>query len=53
MTFLSLSTSANIIAETKFCFVLEAKMFPIKFRNIFVAEILCPSLHTCFQLKKH
>ena len=44
MMFPSLPTLANIVAETKFCFVLEAKMFPYKFRNIFVAETICPSL---------
>ena len=28
----------------------EAKMFPKKFRNIFVAETMFPSLPTCFQM---
>ena len=34
----------------------EAKMFPNKFRNIFVAETMFPRLPTCFQMfsgRKH
>ena len=50
--FPSLPTTGNIVAETKFVFQ-EAKMFPNKFRNIFVAETMFPSLPTCFQLEKH
>ena len=42
-------TSGNIVAETKFVFQ-EAKMFPNKFKNIFVAEAMFPSLPTCFQM---
>ena len=38
-----LSTPGNIVAETKFA-SREAKMFPDKFRNIFVAETMFPSL---------
>ena len=45
-----LPTPGNIVAETKFA-SWEAKMFPDKFRNIFVAETMFPSLPTCFQLK--
>ena len=41
-----LPTSGNIVAETKFAFQ-EAKMFPNKFRNIFIAETGLP---TCFQM---
>ena len=44
-----LPTSGNIVAETKFASQ-EAKMFPNKFRNIFVAETMFPSLLTCFQM---
>ena len=44
-----LPTSGNIVAETKFASQ-EAKMFPNKFRNIFVAETMFPSLPTCFQV---
>ena len=44
-----LPTSGNIVAETKFVSQ-EAKMFPKKFRNIFVAETMFPSFGTCFQL---
>ena len=44
-----LLTSENIVAETKFASQ-EAKMFPSKFRNIFVAETMFPSLPTCFQM---
>ena len=44
-----LPTSGNIVAETKFAFQ-EAKMFPNKFRNIFVAETMFPSLPACFQM---
>ena len=50
--FPSLPTTGNIVAETKFA-SREAKMFPNKFRNIFVAETMFPSLPTCFQLEKH
>ena len=42
-------TSGNVGAETKFASQ-EAKMFPNKFRNIFVAETMFPSLPTCFQI---
>ena len=42
------ATSGNV-AETKFASQ-EAKMFPNKFRNIFVAETILPSLPTCFQM---
>ena len=38
-----LPTPGNIVAETKFA-SWEAKMFPDKFRNIFVAETMFPSL---------
>ena len=61
----ALGKLGNIVAET-FCFlsmfpslptpgniVTEAKMFPSKFRNIFVAETMFISLPTCFQLEKH
>jgi hypothetical protein len=41
-------TPGNIVAETKFA-SREAKMFPNKFRKIFVAERMFLSLHTCFQ----
>ena len=44
-----LPTSGNIVAEIKFASQ-EAKMFPKKFRNIFVAETMFPSLPTCFQM---
>ena len=44
-----LPTLGNIVAETKFASQ-EAKMFPKKFRNIFVAETMFPSLPTCFQM---
>ena len=50
-----LPTPGNIVAETKFA-SREAKMFPNKFRNIFVAETMFPkfpSLPTCFYLEKH
>ena len=47
-----LPTPGNIVVETKFA-SWEAKMFPDKFRNIFVAETMFPSLPTCFQLEKH
>ena len=47
-----LPTPGNIVAETKFA-SWEAKMFPDKIRNIFVAETMFPSLPTCFQLEKH
>ena len=43
-----LPTSGNV-AETKFA-TQEATMFPNKFRNIFVAETMFPSLPTCFQM---
>ena len=43
-----LLTSENVV-ETKFASQ-EAKMFPNKFRNIFVAETMFPSLPTCFQI---
>ena len=35
--------------ETKFASQ-EAKMFPNKFGNIFVAETMFPSLPTCFEM---
>ena len=38
-----LPSSGNIVAETKFASQ-EAKMFPKKFRNNFVAETMFPSL---------
>ena len=38
-----LPTSGNIVVETKFA-PQEAKMFPKKFRNIFVVETMFPSL---------
>ena len=44
-----LPTSGNIVAEAKFAFQ-EAKIFPNKFRNIFVVETMFPSLPTCFQM---
>ena len=44
-----LPTSRNIVAETKFASQ-EAKMFPKKFRNIFVAEAMFPSFLACFQM---
>ena len=44
-----LPTSENIVAETKFASQ-EAKMFPNKFRNSFVAETMLPGLPTCFQV---
>ena len=44
-----LLTSGNIVAETKFASQ-EAKMFPNKFRNIFVAETMFPGLPKCFQV---
>ena len=44
-----LATSGNIFAETKFASQ-EAKIFPKKFRNIFVTETIFPSLPTCFQM---
>ena len=44
-----LPTSRNIVADTKFTFH-EAKMFPNKFRNIFVVETMFPSLPTRFQM---
>ena len=40
-----LPASGNIVAEIKNC----EKMFRKKFRNIFVAETMFPSLPTCFQ----
>ena len=40
-----LPTSGNIVAETKFASQ-EAEMFPNRFRNIFVAETMFPSLPT-------
>ena len=43
-----LPTSENIVAKTKFASQ-EAKMFPNKFRNIFVKETMFPGLPTCFQ----
>ena len=39
----------KIVAETKFA-SLEAKMFPRKFRNNFVAKTVFPSFSTCFQM---
>ena len=47
--YVSYPTSGNIVAEAKFAFQ-EAKMFPKKFRNIFVAETMFPSLPTCCQM---
>ena len=44
-----LPTSGNIVAETKFASQ-EAKRFPNKFRNIFVAETMFHSLPICFQM---
>ena len=44
-----LPTSGNIVAETK-CAPQEVKMFPNKFRNIFVAETMFPSLPTCYRM---
>ena len=44
-----LPTSGNIVAETMFAFQ-ETKMFAKKFRNIFVAKTMFPSLPTCFQM---
>ena len=44
-----LPTSGNIVAKTKFASQ-EAKMFLKKFRNIFVAETMFPSLPTSFQM---
>ena len=44
-----LPTSGIIVAETKFSSQ-EAKIFLRKFRNIFVAETMFPSLSTCFQM---
>ena len=47
--FSCLPTWGNIVAETKFASQ-EAKMFPNKFRNIFVGETMFPILPTCFQM---
>ena len=44
-----LPISGNIVPETKFASQ-EAKMFPNKIRNIFVAETMFSSLPTCFQM---
>ena len=44
-----LPISRNIVAEKQFASQ-DAKMFPIKFRNIFVVETMFPSLPTCFQM---
>ena len=44
-----LPTSGNIVAETQFASQ-EEKMFPNKFRNIFVAETMFPGLPSCFQM---
>ena len=44
-----LPTSGNIVTETKFSSQ-EAKIFPKKFRNIFVAETMIPSLPICFEV---
>ena len=44
-----LPTSGNIVAETKFASQ-EAKMFPNKFGNIFVAETMCSSMPTCYPM---
>ena len=44
-----LLTSGNIVAETKFASH-EAKMFPNKFRDIFIAEAMFPSLLARFQV---
>ena len=50
--FTRLPTSVNIVAETKLIFR-EAKMFPNKFRNIFVAETMFPSLPKTGNMTKH
>ena len=47
-----LPTPGNIVAETKFA-SWEAKMFPDKFRNIFVAETMFPSLPATGNMRKH
>ena len=44
-----LPTTGNFVAEIIFASQ-EAKMFPKKFRNIFVPEPIFPSLPTCFQM---
>ena len=44
-----LSPLGNIAVETNFA-TQGAKMFPNKFRNIFVAETIFPSLPTCYQM---
>ena len=49
ISFPCLPTSENIVAETKFASQ-EAKMFPNKFRNIYVAQTMFLSLLTCFQM---
>ena len=47
--FLWLSISGNIVAETKLASP-RTKVFPNKFRSIFVAETMFPSLPICFQV---
>ena len=47
--FLCLPTSGNIVAETKFASQ-ETKMFPNKFRNVFVAETMFTGFPACFQM---
>ena len=49
LMFPCLPTSENIVAETKFASQ-EAKVFPKKFRNIFVAKTMFPSFPKCFQM---
>jgi hypothetical protein len=41
-----------MVAETKFAFR-DAKMFPNKFKNIFVVETMFSSLPTCSQPNRH
>ena len=41
--------SGNIVAKTKPS-TQDAKIFPNKFRNLFVAETMFSSLLTCFQM---
>ena len=45
----ALSKPRNIVAEKQFASQ-DAKMFPIKFRNIFVVKTMFSSLPTCFQM---
>ena len=44
-----LPTSGNIVAETKLA-TQDAKIFAKKFRNVFVAQTMFPSLLACFQM---